>query len=55
MKKILLLAPIIIFNGCSLLTVKQPIKVEEKKLSCEEEAEPKSLQFLEQQYRCTSN
>ena len=56
MKKILLLiVPIIIFNGCSLLSANQSVKIEEKKLSCEEEAEPKSLQLIEQQYRCRSN
>jgi len=37
--------------GCSSLSFDHPIEREE--FSCSQEAEPKSLQFLEQQYRCT--
>lgn len=37
--------------GCSTLTP----AVKSEKFSCEEEAPPKSLEFLEQQYRCTSS
>ena len=38
--------------GCSRVTPQQEKKTE--LLSCEERAEPKSLQYLEQQYRCAS-
>jgi len=47
-----------LFGGCSSLILKKEILEKEKpnkrKLSCEENAKPKSLEFLEQQYRCTS-
>jgi len=39
------------YSGCSSIEL-QRLEVEE--LSCSKEAEPKSLQLLEQQYRCTS-
>ena len=39
-------------SGCTGLQIKKVNN--EKKLSCEEEAEPKSLQYIEQQYRCSS-
>ena len=35
--------------GCTTLTP----KVNSKKFSCEEEVNPRSLEYLEQQYRCT--
>jgi len=39
-------------SGCAKL---QPeVSKGERKLSCEEKAKPKSLEYLEQQYRCTS-
>jgi len=55
---IILFCYIALFGGCSPLIFNQEVLKKEKpskrKLSCEEEAEPKSLQYLEQQYRCTS-
>jgi len=54
MKKLLILIMIIFYTGCSHLNSLIPIK-EENLLSCEEKAKPKSLQFLEQQYRCSSH
>jgi len=46
---------IYIYTGCthpkSTILAK---KIDNKQLSCSQEAKPKSLQFLEQQYRCTS-
>ena len=41
---------LLFFTGCSSL--KTGINLEEKTLSCSEKAEKKSLQYLEQQYRC---
>jgi len=37
--------------GCSTLSVPKSNKI----FSCEEEVVPKSLQYIEQQYRCTTN
>ncbi len=54
MKKVLMLIMIVFYTGCSKLNPLMPIK-EKSLLSCEEKAKPKSLQFLEQQYRCTSD
>jgi len=55
---IILFSYIALFGGCSSLILKKEIlknkKDTKKILSCEEEAKPKSLQYLEQQYRCTS-
>jgi len=55
---IILFCYTIVFGGCSPLIFNKEVLEKEKpstrKLSCEEEAEPKSLQYLEQQYRCTS-
>jgi len=42
-------------SGCSLLKTPKNIQKDTKIFSCEEEAKPKSLQYLEQQYRCTTN
>jgi hypothetical protein len=44
------------FNGCSGVKLynKGIVKSKEKVFSCQERAKPKSLQFLEQQYRCKS-
>jgi hypothetical protein len=49
--KILLLLFFLLQVGCTALTS----KVNSKKLSCEEEVKPKSLEYLEQQYRCTTS
>ena len=60
---IILFAYIALFEGCSSLIFQQKFldkeilkkeKLSKRKLSCEEDAKPKSLQYLEQQYRCTS-
>jgi len=56
-KKIMtLLLILLVLSGCTRLKFSNSnVTVSERQLSsCEEEAEPKSLQFLEQQYRCTS-
>ena len=50
---IILFCYIALFGGCSSLILKKD-KLSKRQLSCEEEAQPKSLQYLEQQYRCTS-
>ena len=45
-----------LYSGCSRLKI-EPMKTAKnrpKVFSCQEEAKPKSLQFLEQQYRCRS-
>jgi len=46
-----------LYIGCSS-NLQSPILIEGKEnkelFSCSEKAKPKSLQFLEQQYRCTS-
>ena len=47
-----LLTILLFITGCS--TLKVGSKLKEKVLSCSEKAEEKSLQYLEQQYRCTS-
>ncbi len=57
--KYALILLILLLNGCSLVkTSPQEIKIEkdntEEPLSCEIKAKPKSLELLEQQYRCTS-
>jgi len=44
---------IILFGGCSSLSLEKENHMK-RKVSCEEEAKPKSLEYLEQQYRCTS-
>jgi len=50
---------VILFEGCSSLILNKEVaqkeRISERKLSCEEKAKPKSLQYLEQQYRCTSH
>ena len=44
-----------IYTGCSHLESATLSKsIDNKQLSCSKKAKPKSLQFLEQQYRCTS-
>jgi len=50
---IIFFCSIVIFGGCTSLTLEKE-KPNKRKLSCEENAKPKSLEFLEQQYRCTS-
>lgn len=42
---------LLFMTGCGW---KVGAKMEQNKLSCEEKAEEKSLQYLEQQYRCTA-
>ncbi len=49
MQKIIFIS-IILYTGCT----KQVTISNTSQLSCTQEAKPKSLQFLEQQYRCTS-
>ena len=49
MQKIIFIS-IILCTGCT----KQVTISNTSQLSCTQEAKPKSLQFLEQQYRCTS-
>ena len=55
-KTMTLLLILLVFSGCTRLRFSnQNVTASERQASsCEEEAEPKSLQFLEQQYRCTS-
>ncbi|CAA6825347.1 MAG: Unknown protein [uncultured Sulfurovum sp.] len=53
MKKIILVV-VLFYSGCSKPFMMKSKRVENKVLSCEVEAKAKSLQFLEQQYRCTS-
>jgi len=44
-----------IYTGCSQIKSSTLAKsIDNKQLSCSKKAKPKSLQFLEQQYRCTS-
>jgi len=46
----------VLFAGCAALTVNEPNAVNtapEEVLPCEKKAKVKSLQLLEQQYRCT--
>jgi len=50
---IIFFCSIVVFGGCSSLILEKE-KPRKRKLSCEEDAKPKSLQYLEQQYRCTS-
>jgi len=42
---------LLFIGGCGL---KVKVNVEKKVLSCEEKASKNSLQYLEQQYRCTA-
>jgi len=42
---------VLLFAGCGL---KVNADIEQERLSCEEKAKAKSLQYLEQQYRCTA-
>jgi len=55
MKKILLICILMyIYTGCTKLeSVVLTQNVDTKQLSCNKRAQPKSLQLLEQQYRCT--
>jgi hypothetical protein len=52
MLKGILLTTLLFITGCSGLKI--GVKTEEKVLSCSDKAEEKSLQYLEQQYRCTA-
>ena len=51
MKKFLILV-IGLYGGCS---VHNSADVSSYTFSCEDKAKPKSLQLLEQQYRCTTH
>jgi len=55
-KTMTLLLILLVFSGCTQLKFSNSnlTSIKEYPSSCEEEAKPKSLQFLEQQYRCTS-
>ncbi len=50
---IIFLFYVIVFGGCSSLVLKEKSSTR-RPLSCEEKAKPKSLLYLEQQYRCTT-
>ena len=50
---IILFFSMALFGGCSSLMLKDEHS-STRKLSCEEKAKPKSLLYLEQQYRCTT-
>jgi len=46
---------IFLYTGCSRIEgVVLSVSEDNKQFSCSQKAKPKSLQFLEQQYRCTS-
>ena len=51
MNKFLILV-IGLYGGCS---IHKSVDVSSPRFSCEDKAKPKSLQFLEQQYRCTTH
>ncbi len=51
-KSIILLLLILLLSGCTVIEMK---KSNRENLSCREEVQPKSLQYLEQQYRCHSD
>jgi len=51
MRKFLILV-IGLYGGC---TVQKSVDSSPYLFSCEDKAKPKSLQFLEQQYRCTTH
>ena len=54
MIKILIIS-IVLYSGCSRIeSVALSASEDNKQFSCSQKAKPKSLQFLEQQYRCTS-
>lgn len=58
-KKVYMIKILIIFiflyTGCSRIEgVVLSVSEDNKQFSCSQKAKPKSLQFLEQQYRCTS-
>lgn len=56
MKRILILLILFFYIGCTGLRVNSNNRFQEDRpLSCETKAKAKSLQFLEQQYRCTSD
>ena len=50
---IILFLYVTLFGGCSSLMLKEN-QQSKRILSCEEKAQPKSLLYLEQQYRCTA-
>ena len=55
MKKVIFLFGILyLYTGCSGVGLKSSSLDNNELLSCGREAKPKSLELLEQQYRCTS-
>jgi len=50
---IIFFCSIVVFGGCTSLNLEKENHMK-RKVSCEEETKPKSLEYLEQQYRCTS-
>ncbi len=55
MQKIIFISIIVyLYSGCSKQLTLSTNNVENREFSCNQEAQPKSLQLLEQQYRCTS-
>lgn len=50
--RIVLLLLLFLYMGCSSARLNSSVNTEV--LSCSQKAEPKSLQYLEQQYRCSS-
>ena len=55
MKCFIISLAVIFYSGCSKLSMIKSKPSENKELPCEVEAKLKSLQFLEQQYRCSSH
>jgi hypothetical protein len=62
MKKVVIISFLLLYTGCSFKVTSSGIEqielteeVKPKKFPCEKKAKAKSLQFLEQQYRCTSH
>lgn len=55
-ERVLMLVILFFHMGCTGLGVNLDNELKEDRLlSCEKKAKAKSLQFLEHQYRCTSN
>lgn len=54
--RVFLILSVGFYSGCSGLKISPKGMIDNKKkvFSCQERAKPKSLQFLEQQYRCKS-
>ena len=55
MHKIIFISIIVyLYSGCSKQLAISTKSIENREFSCNQKAQPKSLQLLEQQYRCTS-